>query len=275
MTSAVQRARVVEVLRATPRGARSGSRRRLRRDLRDPRTQRRRQVDDDRDSRRPPASATPGRCASSAKIRELRAGAGAPGSASCCRKPATSGCSRCSRPCGCSPSATARLGVPRSCSNWSGSPRVPVRGSGRCPADSAAGSTSPSASSPCPNCCSWTNRPPASIPRRRRQFWDLIRVLADDGTTILLTTHYLEEAAALADRVAVIADGRGGGGGFADTVDRTRETRPRRCGGWRETRSTSEETDHPTELIRQRSSTARNWHSSPSPGPHSKTPICT
>ncbi|KUI43054.1 ABC transporter [Mycobacterium sp. IS-1590] len=45
-------------------------------------------------------------------------------------------------------------------------------------------------------------------PEARRQFWQLIRSLAADGTTILLTTHYLEEAAALADRVAVIASGR-------------------------------------------------------------------
>ncbi|WP_235192452.1 ABC transporter ATP-binding protein [Mycobacterium asiaticum] len=45
-------------------------------------------------------------------------------------------------------------------------------------------------------------------PEARRQFWDLIRLLAKDGTTILLTTHYLEEAATLADRVAVIAGGR-------------------------------------------------------------------
>lgn len=44
-------------------------------------------------------------------------------------------------------------------------------------------------------------------PEARRQFWDLIRLLAGDGTTIVLTTHYLEEAAALADRVAVIAGG--------------------------------------------------------------------
>ena len=45
-------------------------------------------------------------------------------------------------------------------------------------------------------------------PEARLHFWDLIRLLASAGTTILLTTHYLEEAAALADRVAVIADGQ-------------------------------------------------------------------
>ena len=45
-------------------------------------------------------------------------------------------------------------------------------------------------------------------PEARRQFWELIRTLAKSGTTILLTTHYLDEAEALADRVAVIAGGR-------------------------------------------------------------------
>jgi len=45
-------------------------------------------------------------------------------------------------------------------------------------------------------------------PQARRQFWALVRSLAGGGTTILLTTHYLEEAEALADRVVVIADGR-------------------------------------------------------------------
>ncbi|MFF7795002.1 ATP-binding cassette domain-containing protein [Streptomyces sp. NPDC007991] len=45
-------------------------------------------------------------------------------------------------------------------------------------------------------------------PAARRQFWSLIRALADDGTTILLTTHYLEEAEALAHRLAVAAKGR-------------------------------------------------------------------
>jgi ABC-2 type transport system ATP-binding protein len=45
-------------------------------------------------------------------------------------------------------------------------------------------------------------------PEARRAFWDLIRKLRDEGTTILLTTHYLDEAEALADRVAVIVDGK-------------------------------------------------------------------
>jgi ABC-2 type transport system ATP-binding protein len=45
-------------------------------------------------------------------------------------------------------------------------------------------------------------------PQARRQFWELIAGLSHDGTTILLTTHYLDEAEALARRVAVLAAGR-------------------------------------------------------------------
>ena len=45
-------------------------------------------------------------------------------------------------------------------------------------------------------------------PQARRDFWELIGSLADGGTTILLTTHYLDEAEQLADRVGVIAAGR-------------------------------------------------------------------
>ncbi|MDM4762457.1 ABC transporter ATP-binding protein [Galbitalea sp. SE-J8] len=45
-------------------------------------------------------------------------------------------------------------------------------------------------------------------PQARRAFWDLIRQLQAEGTSILLTTHYLDEAAQLATRAGVIANGR-------------------------------------------------------------------
>jgi ABC-2 type transport system ATP-binding protein len=44
--------------------------------------------------------------------------------------------------------------------------------------------------------------------RSRQELWGMIRALADDGTTVVLTTQYLEEADVLADRVAVIDHGR-------------------------------------------------------------------
>ncbi len=45
-------------------------------------------------------------------------------------------------------------------------------------------------------------------PEARREFWELIRDLSAAGTTIVLTTHYLDEAENLADRVGVIAGGQ-------------------------------------------------------------------
>jgi ABC-2 type transport system ATP-binding protein len=89
-------------------------------------------------------------------------------------------------------------------------------------------------------------------PEARRQFWDLIRLLADDGTTILLTTHYLEEAAALADRVAVMAGGRLAA---VDSPARlTAHVSSAATVQWMDGAVVhTEVTDHPTELIRQRS----------------------
>jgi ABC-2 type transport system ATP-binding protein len=45
-------------------------------------------------------------------------------------------------------------------------------------------------------------------PASRAQLWDVVRGLAADGTTVLLTTQYLEEADRLADTIAVLHDGR-------------------------------------------------------------------
>jgi ABC-2 type transport system ATP-binding protein len=45
-------------------------------------------------------------------------------------------------------------------------------------------------------------------PRSRNQVWDIVRTLAAGGTTVLLTTQYLDEADQLADRIAVIDHGR-------------------------------------------------------------------
>ncbi|MFE9604024.1 ABC transporter ATP-binding protein [Streptomyces hokutonensis] len=45
-------------------------------------------------------------------------------------------------------------------------------------------------------------------PEGRRDTWELVRALRDGGTTVLLTTHYLEEAEGLADRLAIMSEGR-------------------------------------------------------------------
>lgn len=42
----------------------------------------------------------------------------------------------------------------------------------------------------------------------RKDMWDVVQELKDSGVTIILTTHYIEEAEAIADRVGVIADGQ-------------------------------------------------------------------
>ena len=94
-------------------------------------------------------------------------------------------------------------------------------------------------------------------PEARRAFWALIQDLRKSGTTILLTTHYLDEAEALADRVAVINKGKiievatpallGGRATSLATVS------------WKGTNGIqSERTDNPTALIRKLTETYKD-----------------
>jgi ABC-2 type transport system ATP-binding protein len=65
-------------------------------------------------------------------------------------------------------------------------------------------------------CAALVNDPPLVLldepstgldPTARRQLWELIRALRDDGRTVLLSTHYMEEAEILCDRVAIMDRG--------------------------------------------------------------------
>ena len=98
--------------------------------------------------------------------------------------------------------------TPTRCSSWSGSPRRRGRaarslsGGQRRRLDVALGIVGR------PTLLFLDEPTTGFDPEARRQFWSLIRSLRELGTTMLLTTHYLDEAEALADRVGVIARGR-------------------------------------------------------------------
>jgi ABC-2 type transport system ATP-binding protein len=57
-------------------------------------------------------------------------------------------------------------------------------------------------------------------PRSRRTMWDIVRGLVAEGTTVLLTTQYLDEADELADRIAVLDEGRIVADGTPDELKR-------------------------------------------------------
>jgi len=63
----------------------------------------------------------------------------------------------------------------------------------------------------------------------RRTLWSTLRTLAEDGRTIVLTTHYLEEADALADRIVVVRRGRIVAEGSPDDIKNTVAQRRIRC----------------------------------------------
>jgi len=83
-------------------------------------------------------------------------------------------------------------------------------------------------------------------PGARRAAWDVIRALRDLGKTVVLTTHYLDEAQTLADRVAILQDGRILAEGAPDALAAARYRV-----AWRAADGTSEErfTEDPTTLL--------------------------
>jgi ABC-2 type transport system ATP-binding protein len=93
-------------------------------------------------------------------------------------------------------------------------------------------------------------------PQARRQAWDVIRQLADLGKTVLLTTHYLDEAQALADRVAIVKDGRILAEGAPGELGAGEASRYRVA--WRDESGAVQErqTDDPTALLHQLTSAA-------------------
>jgi ABC-2 type transport system ATP-binding protein len=88
-------------------------------------------------------------------------------------------------------------------------------------------------------------------PAARRAAWDTVRSLKALGKTVLLTTHYLEEAQALADRVAIIKDGRILAEGAPGELGAGDSSRYRVA--WRNGRGLIEErvTDDPTTLLHE------------------------
>ena len=85
-------------------------------------------------------------------------------------------------------------------------------------------------------------------PAARRAFWEVIRALSGGGVTVLLTTHYLDEAAALADRVAVIRAGVIVAEGQPDDLSGRRTAMA--AVGWQDDDSPRlEQTDEPTRLV--------------------------
>jgi ABC-2 type transport system ATP-binding protein len=93
-------------------------------------------------------------------------------------------------------------------------------------------------------------------PAARRAAWQTIRALADLGKTVLLTTHYLDEAQALCDRVAIVKDGRILAEGAPAELGVDASTRYRVT--WRDEDGTlaTRETDDPTALLHQLTSAA-------------------
>ena len=107
------------------------------------------------------------------------------------------------------------------------------RGRGASPAASSAGWTSALALVGDPELLFLDEPTTGFDPSARRQAWEVIASLRDLGKTVFLTTHYMDEAQALADRVAIIADGRIVAEGAPGELGGRERRRPRSASGSR------------------------------------------
>ena len=116
------------------------------------------------------------------------------------------------------PSRGGRASARRSCSSSSTSSTRPIGSSRPTPAACAAAWTSASALIGRPRLL-FLDEPTTGLdPRSRLGMWDVIRDLVREGTTLLLTTQYLEEADELADTIAVVDHGKIIARGTADEL---------------------------------------------------------
>ena len=116
------------------------------------------------------------------------------------------------------PATTRSLGAWTKCSSSSGFGEKATRARRRSRVDSNGGSTSLSASSATPELLFLDEPTTGFDPTARRGAWELVDRLRDEGATIILTTHYMDEAQHLADRVVVINQGEIVASGTPETI---------------------------------------------------------
>ena len=184
----------------------------------------------------------------------------------------------------------------------SSSPSTPTASARPTPAASAGGSTSRSASSTSRGCV-FLDEPTTGLdPQSRAHMWDEVRRLRDEGMTVFLTTHYLDEADALCDRIAImdhgeiVAEGtpddaqargrrRRGHRSALDGDRRSRRRAARRpsrtCASWRTDEDGAAAVRrrrrhrHPADPARRSTAPASSWTRSSCTGPASTTSSCT
>ena len=228
-----QRQGPAQVLRRARGGAGDRPRGRRRRDLRLPRTERRGEDDHGRDPRGLPGRATRARSACWGSTPSGRTAPGATGSASSSRSRGWSRSSPRGRRWSSTRATTPRRGTSTRRSSLVG----PRREGGRPDLELSGGQQRrldvALALIGDPELLFLDEPTTGFDPSARRQAWDVIGGLRDLGKTVFLTTHYMDEAQALADRVAIISAGRIVATGSPEDLGGDRESARRSASGSR------------------------------------------